>query len=126
MHGSGAGRRHGAQLDIRRIRTGRFLILRRGRVVWRSANLYPRDGDGIAFGPHAFAFASYRHGISVGPDGCRMLFIMAPAGMEEIIRARSEPARNRTLPPPSEHEPTPEEMDALNATIKEHGYELLI
>lgn len=62
-HGSGTGRRYGAHLEIRRTRPGRFLLLSQGRVVWRSANLYPRDGDGIAFGPHSFAFASYRHGI---------------------------------------------------------------
>ena len=63
MHGGGTGRRYGAQLDIRRTRPGRFLLLSKGRIVWRSANLYPRDGDGVAFGPHTFAFASYRHGI---------------------------------------------------------------
>lgn len=62
-HGSGTGRRYGAHLDIRRSRPGRFLLLLQGRVVWRSANLYPRDGDGVAFGPHSFAFASHRHGI---------------------------------------------------------------
>ena len=62
-HGSGTGRRYGAHLDIRRTRPGRFLLLSQGRIVWRSANLYPRDGDGVAFGPHRFAFASYRHGI---------------------------------------------------------------
>lgn len=62
-HGSGTGRRYGAHLDIRRTGPGRFLLLSHGRVVWRSTNLYPRDGDGIAFGPHSFAFASYRHGI---------------------------------------------------------------
>jgi hypothetical protein len=62
-HGSGTGRRYGAHLDVRRTRPGRFLLLSQGRVVWRSADLYPRDGAGIAFGPHGFAFASYRHGI---------------------------------------------------------------
>jgi hypothetical protein len=62
-HGSGTGRRYGAHLDIRRSRPGRFLLQLHGRVVWRSANLYSRDGGSVAFGPHAFAFASYRHGI---------------------------------------------------------------
>jgi hypothetical protein len=62
-HGSGTGRRYGAQVDIRRTRPGRFLLRLRGRVLWRSANLYPRDGGSVAFGPHAFAFASYRNGI---------------------------------------------------------------
>jgi hypothetical protein len=63
LHGSGTGRRYGANLDVRRTRLGRFLVLLHGRVVWRSARLYPRDGGSVAFGPHALAFASYRRGI---------------------------------------------------------------
>lgn len=63
MNGSGTGRRFGAHLDIRRTRTGRFLLLLHGRVIWRSTSSYPRDGGDVAFGPHAFAFASHRHGV---------------------------------------------------------------
>lgn len=78
-------------------------------------------------GDYLFGPRDIPHRFSVGPDGCRMLFIMVPGGFfEDLIRATSEPAPSRTLPPPPEHEPTPEEMDALKATIKEHGYELLI
>lgn len=62
-HGSGTGRRYGAHLDIRRTRPGRFLLLLHGRVIWRSTGLFPGDGGAVAFGPHAFAFASYRHGV---------------------------------------------------------------
>ena len=64
-HGSGTGRRYGAHLDIRRTHTGRFLLLLHGRRVWRSTGLYPRDGGSVAFGPNAFAFASYRRGVFV-------------------------------------------------------------
>jgi hypothetical protein len=66
------------------------------------------------------------HRFTVGPDGCRMLFIMVPGGMEDLVRATSEPAPSRTLPPPPEHEPTLEELEALKSTIREHGYELLV
>jgi hypothetical protein len=62
-HGSGTGRRYGADLGIRRTHTGRFLLLLDGRVVWHSTGLYPSDGGNVAFGPHAFAFASYRRGV---------------------------------------------------------------
>jgi hypothetical protein len=55
-----------------------------------------------------------------------MLFIMVPGGMEDLIRATSEPAASRTLPPPAEEEPSPEELQGLKAIIREHGYELLI
>lgn len=76
-------------------------------------------------GDYLFGPRDIPHRFTVGPDGCRMLFIMVPGGLEEIIRATSEPARSRTLPPPPEHEGTPEDMEALKATIREHGYELL-
>src|SRR5439155_18760815 len=56
-------RSRGTQLFVRRNRAGRIFVLRHGRLVWRSHDLYPRDGGDIAFGPHAFAFASYHRGI---------------------------------------------------------------
>ena len=54
-----------------------------------------------------------------------MLFILVPGGIEDVIRATSEPAQTRTLPPPPEQEPTPEEIARLKATVNEHGYDLL-
>jgi hypothetical protein len=63
LHGGGTGRRFGAQLNVRRNHAGRFLLLLHGRLVWRSHDLYPRDGGDVAFGRHEFAFASYRRGV---------------------------------------------------------------
>jgi hypothetical protein len=59
----GTGRRYGADLTIKRTRPGQVILLRRSRVVWRSSSLYRNDGGDVAFGPGAFAFASYRRGI---------------------------------------------------------------
>lgn len=63
LRSGGTGRRFGADLELRRTRPGRFLLLRHGRLVWRSRGLYPNDGGDVAFGPRAFAFASYRRGL---------------------------------------------------------------
>lgn len=76
-------------------------------------------------GDYVFAPRDIPHRFTVGDQGCRMLFILVPGGIEDVIRATSEPAPSRTLPPPPEHEPTPEEMERLKAVIKDHGYELL-
>jgi hypothetical protein len=62
-HGSGTGRRYGADLNLHRARTGSYTLLRHGRVVWRSHGLYPNDGGDVAFGPGFFAFRSYDRGI---------------------------------------------------------------
>jgi hypothetical protein len=61
--GGGTGRRYGADLRIQRNRPGRIVLLRRGRVAWRSSGLYRNDAGSIAFGPDAFAFAAYKRGI---------------------------------------------------------------
>ena len=52
-----------------------------------------------------------------------MLFILVPGGIEDVIRATSEPAASRTLPPPPEEEP---DIDRLKQIVAEHGYELLV
>ena len=77
-------------------------------------------------GDYVFGPRDIPHRFTVGDQGCRMLFILIPGGIEDVIRATSEPAPRRTLPPPSEEEPTPEEIEGLKAIVKEHGYELLV
>ena len=66
------------------------------------------------------------HRFTVGDDGCRMLFIMVPGGLEELVRSTSEPAQSRTLPPPPEKEPGAAEIERLKEVVSELGYELLM
>ncbi len=77
-------------------------------------------------GDYVFGPRGIPHRFTVGGEGCRMLFILVPGGIEDVIRATSEPAPTRTLPPPPERAPTSEEIEALKSVVKEHGYELLI
>jgi mannose-6-phosphate isomerase-like protein (cupin superfamily) len=77
-------------------------------------------------GDYVFGPRDIPHRFTVGDKGCRMLFIMVPGGMEGVIRATSEPAPTRTLPPLSEEEPSAEEIEGLKAIVREHGYELLV
>jgi quercetin dioxygenase-like cupin family protein len=74
-------------------------------------------------GDYVFGPRDIPHRYSVGDSGCRMLFIMVPGAIEDVIRATSEPAASRTLPPPPDEEP---DIDAIKAIVKEHGYELLV
>lgn len=73
-------------------------------------------GD-YAFGPRAIP-----HRYTVGPAGCRMLFIVTPGGFEDLVIGMSEPAASRTLPPPSTEEP---DWARVAAVAKAHGCELL-
>ena len=77
-------------------------------------------------GDYVFAPRHIPHRFTVGDRGCRMLFILVPGGIEDVIRATSEPAPSRTLPPAPHEEPTVEEIEGLKAVVKEHGYELLV
>jgi len=77
-------------------------------------------------GDYVFGPRDIPHRFTVGDRGCRMLFVLVPGGIEDVIRATSEPAASRTLPPPAEHEPSAEEIEQIKAIVKEHGYELLI
>ena len=63
VRSGGTGRRYRADLQVRRNRPGRIILLRRGEPVWRSRDLYPNTGGDVAFGPRAFAFASYDKGV---------------------------------------------------------------
>jgi mannose-6-phosphate isomerase-like protein (cupin superfamily) len=79
----------------------------------------------VGAGDYVFGPRDIPHRFAVGPRGCRMLFVLAPGGFEDLVRATSEPAPSRTLPPPAA-EPTPDEVERLKAVVKELGYELLV
>jgi quercetin dioxygenase-like cupin family protein len=69
--------------------------------------IHATAGD-FAFGPR-----DVPHRYTVGSDGCRMLFICAPGGFEELVRGMSEPAQARTLPPDSHQMPDLEQVAAV-------------
>jgi quercetin dioxygenase-like cupin family protein len=75
-----------------------------------------RSGD-YAFGPR-----DVPHSYRVGPDGCRMLFLLTPAGFEELVRLISVPAESRSLPPGPQE---PAEIADFESVVASYGCELL-
>lgn len=73
-------------------------------------------------GDYAFGPRDIPHRYTVGPAGCRMLFICTPGGFEELVIAMSQPALSRTLPPPATEEP---DWERIAAIAQAHGAELL-
>ena len=65
----------------------------------------------------------HRYTVDSGP--ARMLFLLSPAGFEEFIYATSEPAKERTLPPPPEGPPSEAEMEQIGALARRYGCEIL-
>jgi quercetin dioxygenase-like cupin family protein len=78
--------------------------------------------------PGSFLFGPkdvpHRYTVESGP--AKLLFVLSPAGFEEFIYATSEPAKERTLPPQPEGEPSEAEMEQLGAIARQYGAELLI
>jgi quercetin dioxygenase-like cupin family protein len=73
-------------------------------------------------GDYAFGPRDVPHSYRVGPDGCRMLFIVTPAGFEDLVREASVPAANRALPPSPQEARDIEDLPALAAS---YGCELI-
>jgi quercetin dioxygenase-like cupin family protein len=82
----------------------------------------------IKASPGSFLFGPkdvpHRYTVDSGP--ARLLFILSPSGFEEFIYATSEPAQERTLPPPPEGPPDEAEMEQMAALARQYGCELLV
>jgi quercetin dioxygenase-like cupin family protein len=76
-------------------------------------------------GDYVFGPRDIPHRYTVGNSGCRMLFIMVPGGLEDLIRQTSEQAASRTVPPPDDGPPDPAYIERVKALGAELGYELL-
>src|SRR5215469_8302417 len=78
----------------------------------------------VAAGPGDYAFGprDIPHRFSVGDEGCQMLFILTPGGLEGLVREMSEPAAARTLPPPASG---PLDLVWAQAIAARYGAELL-
>lgn len=74
----------------------------------------------VGAGEHAYGPHGIPHRFTVGPDGARMLWILAPGGFEDFIEEVSVPAETPTVPPA--HILPPE--NAAEIVLK-HGNELL-
>jgi mannose-6-phosphate isomerase-like protein (cupin superfamily) len=65
--------------------------------------------------PHAFA-------VNSGP--ARLLFILSPAGFEDLVREMGEPARELSIPP-QPGPPDEAELEQMAAIAARHGNEIL-
>ena len=94
-----------------------FWILEGEVTLYVGDEVIEASAGDFAWGPRDIP-----HRYTVGPNGCRMLFICAPGGFENLVRDMSEPAQQRTLPPSSDEEP---DFEMAAAVAQKHGCELL-
>ena len=74
----------------------------------------------LTAGQHAFGPRDVRHQFTVGPDGAKMLWVLAPGGFEDFIEDVSVRAEQPTVPPADVVPP----QDAAEI-VRRHGMELL-
>jgi uncharacterized cupin superfamily protein len=74
----------------------------------------------LASGQHAFGPRDVPHRFTVGPDGARMIWVLTPGGLENLIEEVSVPAEAPTVPPPSVVPP-----ENVADIVRRHGNELL-
>jgi quercetin dioxygenase-like cupin family protein len=94
-----------------------FWILEGEVTLYVGDEVIEASAGDFAWGPRDIP-----HRYSVGPNGCRMLFICTPAGFEGLVRDMSVPAETRTLPPASDEEP---DMEMVATVARKYHCELL-
>jgi mannose-6-phosphate isomerase-like protein (cupin superfamily) len=77
--------------------------------------------------PGSFLFGpkDVPHAFTVDSGPARLLFILSPAGFEDLIREMGEPARELTIPPQPEEPPSEAEMERMAAIATNYGGEIL-
>ena len=77
--------------------------------------------------PGSFLFGPKEvpHAFTVDSGPARVLFVLSPAGFEDLVREMGEPARELTIPPQAEAPPDEAEMQRMAAIAARHGNEIL-
>jgi len=77
--------------------------------------------------PGSFLFGpkDVPHAFTVDSGPARLLFVLSPAGFEDLVRDMGEPARALTVPPQPEAPPSEAEMQQMAAIGARHGVEIL-
>ncbi len=77
--------------------------------------------------PGSFLFGpkDVPHAFTVDSGPARLLFILSPAGFEDLLRDMGEPARALTMPPQPEAPPSEAEMQQMSAMAAQHGVEFI-
>ena len=94
-----------------------FFVLEGSVTIYVGDESVDASAGDFAWGPR-----DVPHRYTVGPDGCRMLFVCTPGGFEKLVVEMSEPAQSLTIPPPSDEEPDWEHVAKVAAA---NGCELL-
>jgi len=114
-----APRGHGSPLHVHTREDETFYVVEGELRVEVADDVYVVGSGMTAFGPR-----NLKHRFTVTSDEARFLLIASPAGIEDMVRAGSEPATEARIPDPASAGPPPDpaEFAALAARF---GIEIL-
>jgi quercetin dioxygenase-like cupin family protein len=94
-----------------------FYVMEGELTFWVGGTVFEASAGSFVYGPREIP-----HTFTVTSPEARFLLVAEPAGFEGFLRALSQPAEGRTLPPQTVQPPEPERMMAAAA---EYGIEIL-
>jgi quercetin dioxygenase-like cupin family protein len=109
-----APRGHGSPLHVHHQEDEWFYVLSGELTFWVDGRVTTATEGSFVYGPR-----DVPHTFTVTSDEARFLLVVEPAGLEDFIRALSEPAQSLTLPPTSVQPPANGE-DAGNSGRARH------
>ena len=112
-----APRGHGSPLHVHRNEDEWFYVLSGELTFWIDGEVTVATAGSFVYGPR-----DVPHTFTVSSDEARFLLVVEPAGLDDFIRALSEPAASLDLPPATVEPPA---MDAMLVAAAEHGIEIL-
>jgi quercetin dioxygenase-like cupin family protein len=108
---------HGSPLHVHHNEDEWFYVIEGELTFWVDGQVIQATAGSFLYGPR-----DVPHTFTVTSPEARFLLVTEPAGFEGFVRALSEPAQARTLPPASVQPPALEQM---MATAAEYGIEIL-
>jgi mannose-6-phosphate isomerase-like protein (cupin superfamily) len=107
----------GSPLHVHRNEDEWFYILDGAVTFWVGGRTVEAAAGAFVYGPR-----DVPHTFVVTSPEARFLLVAEPAGFDDFVRAVSEPAQTRTIPPVSSDPP---DVERLTAIAAEYGIEIL-
>ena len=111
---------YGSVLHVHHTEDEGFYILEGEMTFYVGEQKVKAHPGSFLFGPRGVP-----HAFTVDSGPARLLFVLSPAGFEDLVREMGEPARELSIPPQPEAPPDEAEMERLIAIGARYGAEIL-
>src|ERR671917_2329401 len=111
---------YGSVLHVHHFEDEGFYILEGEMTFYVGDQTIKAQPGSFLFGPKEVP-----HAFTVDSGPARLLFVLSPAGFENLVRDMGEPAKELSIPPAPEAPPDEVEMERMAAIAARYGNEIL-